>query len=192
MLPLLLAFVAIIVLFTLGVRWGVVIIGKVLGRVVHERHQNAEYITSTGQVPEAWTRPYFEQIDVLLKHAVAGVQFAILLAVRGAVGVTVADELGSEGQHLGLVGVDDGRLQAERELDPAVRERRVSRLEAKQGQAAVAQGDRRSAALLLARAGIRRRPFPPGSDGAARVDQGDVAGVHAQAAVAPSGQLGST
>ena len=95
MLPLLLAFVAIIVLFTLGVRWGVVIIGKVLGRVVHERHQNHqhrhqaqafEYITSTGQVPEAWTRPHFEQIDV---------------------------------------------LQANGDLDPAVRERRVSRLEAK-------------------------------------------------------------
>ena len=86
MLPLLLAFVAIIVLFTLGVRWGVVIIGKVLGRVVHERHQNAEYITSTGQVPDAWTRPHFEQIDV---------------------------------------------LQANGDLDPAVRERRVSRLEAK-------------------------------------------------------------
>ncbi len=63
MLPLLLAFAAVIALFTLGVRWGVVIIGKVLGRVVHERHHNAEYITSTGQVPEAWTRPYFERID---------------------------------------------------------------------------------------------------------------------------------
>lgn len=63
MLPLLLAFAAVIALFTLGVRFGVVIIGKVLGRVVHERHHNAEYITSTGQVPEAWTRPYFERID---------------------------------------------------------------------------------------------------------------------------------
>jgi len=85
MLPLLLAFVAVIALFTLGVRWGVVIIGKVLGRVVHERHQNAEYITSTGQVPEAWTRPYFQQIDA---------------------------------------------LQANGDLDPAVRERRIARLEA--------------------------------------------------------------
>ncbi len=65
MLPLLLAFAAVIALFTLGVRFGVVIIGKVLGRVVHERHHNAEYITSTGQVPEAWTRPYFERIDEL-------------------------------------------------------------------------------------------------------------------------------
>ena len=85
MLPLLLAFVAVIALFTLGVRWGVVIIGKVLGRVVHERHQNAEYITSTGQVPEAWTRPYFQQIDA---------------------------------------------LQANGDLDPVVRERRIARLEA--------------------------------------------------------------
>ena len=85
MLPLLLAFVAVIALFTLGVRWGVVIIGKVLGRVVHERHQNAEYITSTGQVPEAWTKPYFQQIDA---------------------------------------------LQANGDLDPAVRERRIARLEA--------------------------------------------------------------
>ena len=65
MLPLLLAFAAVIALFTLGVRFGVVIIGKVLGRVVHERHHNAEYITSTGQVPDAWTRPYFERIDEL-------------------------------------------------------------------------------------------------------------------------------
>ena len=85
MLPLLLAFAAVIALFTLGVRFGVVIIGKVLGRVVHERHHNAEYITSTGQVPEAWTRPYFERID---------------------------------------------RLQADGELDAAVRERRIARLEA--------------------------------------------------------------
>lgn len=85
MLPLLLAFVAVIALFTLGVRFGVVIVGKVLGRVVHERHHNAEYITSTGQVPEAWTRPYFERID---------------------------------------------ELQANAELDAAVRERRIARLEA--------------------------------------------------------------
>ena len=85
MLPLLLAFAAVIALFTLGVRFGVVIIGKVLGRVVHERHHNAEYITSTGQVPEAWTRPYFERID---------------------------------------------ELQANGELDAAVRERRIARLEA--------------------------------------------------------------
>ena len=85
MLPLLLAFAAVIALFTLGVRFGVVIVGKVLGRVVHERHHNAEYITSTGQVPEAWTRPYFERID---------------------------------------------ELQANAELDAAVRERRIARLEA--------------------------------------------------------------
>lgn len=65
MLPVLLAFVAVIALFTLGVRWGAVIIGKVLGRVIDERHHNAEYITTTGQVPEAWTRPYFERIDAL-------------------------------------------------------------------------------------------------------------------------------
>ena len=69
MLPLLLAFAAVIALFTLGVRFGVVIVGKVLGRVVHERHHNAEYITSTGQVPEAWTRPYFERIDELQANA---------------------------------------------------------------------------------------------------------------------------
>lgn len=69
MLPLLLAFAAVIALFTLGVRFGVVIVGKVLGRVVHERHHNAEYITSTGQVPEAWTRPYFERIDALQANA---------------------------------------------------------------------------------------------------------------------------
>lgn len=85
MLPLLLAFAAVIALFTLGVRFGVVIVGKVLGRVVHERHHNAEYITSTGQVPEAWTRPYFERIDA---------------------------------------------LQADAELDAAVRERRIARLDA--------------------------------------------------------------
>ena len=46
-----------------------------------------------------------------LQHPVAGVQFAILLAVRAAVGVTVAYELGSEGEHLAFVGVDDGGLQ---------------------------------------------------------------------------------
>jgi len=65
MLPVLLAFVAVVALFTLGVRWGAVIIGKVLGRVIDERHHHAEYITTTGQAPEAWTRPYFERIDAL-------------------------------------------------------------------------------------------------------------------------------
>ncbi len=65
MLPVLLAFVAVVVLFTLGIRWGVVIIGKVLGKVIDERHHHAEYITTTGQVPEAWTRPYFKQIVAL-------------------------------------------------------------------------------------------------------------------------------
>lgn len=65
MLPIMLAFVAVIVLFTLGVRWGAVIIGKVLGRVIDERHHHAEYITTTGQAPEAWTRPYFERIAAL-------------------------------------------------------------------------------------------------------------------------------
>ena len=45
------------------------------------------------------------------QHAVAGRDFAILLAVVAAVGVTVAYELGSEREHLTLVGVDDGGLQ---------------------------------------------------------------------------------
>ena len=67
MLLIFIVFVVVIVLFTLGVRWGAVIIGKVLGRVVSERHHNAELITSTGQMPDAWTNPYFKQIDELQK-----------------------------------------------------------------------------------------------------------------------------
>lgn len=67
MLAVFIAFAVVVVLFTLGMRWSVVIIGKVLGRVVEERHHNAEYITNTGQVPEAWTEPYFKQIDELKK-----------------------------------------------------------------------------------------------------------------------------
>ena len=46
-----------------------------------------------------------------LQHPVAGRDFAILLAVLAAFAVTVADELGSEGEHLALVRVDDGGLQ---------------------------------------------------------------------------------
>lgn len=65
MLPVILAFVAVIALFTLGVRWGAVIIGKVLGRVIDARHHHAEYITTTGQAPEAWTGPYFKRIAAL-------------------------------------------------------------------------------------------------------------------------------
>lgn len=64
-LPFILAFGAVIALFTLGVRWGAVVIGKVLGRVIDERHHHAEYITTTGQVPEAWTGPYFKRIATL-------------------------------------------------------------------------------------------------------------------------------
>ena len=63
MLLVLISFIAFIALFVLGLRWGVVIIGKVLGRVVYDRHRNAEYIINTGQVPEQWTEPYFKKID---------------------------------------------------------------------------------------------------------------------------------
>ena len=63
MLLVLISFIAFIALFVLGLRWGVVIIGKVLGRVVYDRHRNAEYIINTGQVPDQWTEPYFKKID---------------------------------------------------------------------------------------------------------------------------------
>ena len=46
-----------------------------------------------------------------LQHPVAGRDFAILLAVLAAFAVTVADEFGSEGEHLAFVGMDDGGLQ---------------------------------------------------------------------------------
>ena len=63
MLLVLISFIAFIALFVLGLRWGVVIIGKVLGRVVYDRHRNAEYIINTGQVPEQWIGPYFKKMD---------------------------------------------------------------------------------------------------------------------------------
>ena len=56
MLLVLVSFIAFIALFVLGLRWGVVIIGKVLGRVVYDRHRNAEYIINTGQVPDQLAR----------------------------------------------------------------------------------------------------------------------------------------
>lgn len=65
MLLVLVSFVAFIALFVLGLRWGVVVIGKVLGRVVYDRHRNAEHIINTGQVPEQWTEPYFKKIDAV-------------------------------------------------------------------------------------------------------------------------------
>ena len=46
-----------------------------------------------------------------LQHPAAGIDFAILLVVLAASAVTVADELGSEGEHLALVRVHDGGLQ---------------------------------------------------------------------------------
>ena len=63
MLLVLISFIAFIALFVLGLRWGVVIIGKVLGRVVYDRHRNAEHIINTGQVPEQWIGPYFKKMD---------------------------------------------------------------------------------------------------------------------------------
>lgn len=67
MLLVLVSFIAFIALFVLGLRWGVVVIGKVLGRVVYDRHRNAEYIINTGQVPDQWTAPYFKKIDAVRK-----------------------------------------------------------------------------------------------------------------------------
>ena len=58
-------FLVVIAVFTLGVRWGSVVIGKVLGRVVHDRHRNAEDIIGTGAVPEQRLAPYFKRIDRL-------------------------------------------------------------------------------------------------------------------------------
>ena len=46
-----------------------------------------------------------------LKHPVAGIDFAILLLVLAAFAVTVAYELGSEGEHHALVRMHDGGLQ---------------------------------------------------------------------------------
>ena len=45
------------------------------------------------------------------QHAVAGLQFTILLAVLAPFTVTVAYEFGSEGEHLASVRMDDGGLQ---------------------------------------------------------------------------------
>ena len=41
----------------------------------------------------------------------SGVDFAVLFVVLAAFAVTVAYELGSEGEHLAFVRVDDGGLQ---------------------------------------------------------------------------------
>ena len=46
-----------------------------------------------------------------LQHPVAGIDFAILLVVLAAFAVTVAYELGSEGEHHAFVWMHDGGLQ---------------------------------------------------------------------------------
>ena len=63
MLLVFVGFIVFIGLFVLGLRWGIVIIGKVLGRVVYDRHRNAEHIINTGQVPDQWTQSYYSKID---------------------------------------------------------------------------------------------------------------------------------
>jgi hypothetical protein len=65
MFGIIIAFIAVVALFSVGVRWGTVAIGKLVGRAVHDRHRNAEYITTTGAVPEQWQTPYLEQIDAV-------------------------------------------------------------------------------------------------------------------------------
>ena len=65
----LLSFLLFIGLFVVGLRWGVVVIGKILGRVVNDRHQNAEFIINTGQVPEQWTSAFYKKIDEINKAA---------------------------------------------------------------------------------------------------------------------------
>ena len=64
-----LSFLLFIGLFVVGLRWGVVVIGKILGRVVNDRHQNAEFIINTGQVPEQWTSEFYKKIDEINKSA---------------------------------------------------------------------------------------------------------------------------
>ena len=63
----LLSFLLFIGLFVIGLRWGVVVIGKILGRVVNDRHQNAEFIINTGQVPEQWASAFYKKIDQINK-----------------------------------------------------------------------------------------------------------------------------
>ena len=63
----LISFLLFIGLFVIGLRWGVVVIGKILGRVVNDRHQNAELIINTGQVPEQWASAFYKKIDQINK-----------------------------------------------------------------------------------------------------------------------------
>ena len=52
----LLIFVALSALFALAVRKGVGVVGKALGKTVHDRHKSAESILEDGHVPSWWYR----------------------------------------------------------------------------------------------------------------------------------------
>jgi hypothetical protein len=56
-LPILLAFLALIVFITLAVRYGAMFAGRIIGADVHAKHRAMEYILETEKIPLEWLEP---------------------------------------------------------------------------------------------------------------------------------------
>ena len=65
MLKLFLIFLAFIALFVLLVRGAVILMGRVAGRYVGEKHKETETIINTGKPPKNWTYPLEKKIAKL-------------------------------------------------------------------------------------------------------------------------------
>ena len=56
MLAVFVLFVVLVVLLAVLTRMSIVVSGKVVGRIVNDRHKSAEYIVTTGKAPTSWTK----------------------------------------------------------------------------------------------------------------------------------------
>ena len=65
LIALLLGFGVVVAVFTLMVKWGVNLIGAMLGRTVSDRHHAAEHILNTGTIPDSWTAPFDRKMVAL-------------------------------------------------------------------------------------------------------------------------------
>jgi len=65
LIALLLAFAVVVAVFTLMLKWGVNLIGAILGRTVSDRHHAAEHILNTGTMPDSWTAPFDSKMDAV-------------------------------------------------------------------------------------------------------------------------------
>ncbi len=69
MLKLFLIFLAFIALFVLLVRGAVILMGKISGKYIGEKHKEAEAIINTGKPPKNWTCPLEKKIAKLKENS---------------------------------------------------------------------------------------------------------------------------